>query len=248
MIYENKLVNFYDFMFDKIDNDSEFYKYFINKNNGSALEIGSGTGRLLLKYLKEGLQIEGLEPSQEMTNFCLKKAESLNIKPKIYQQKLQNINIDKKYKTIFMPLFVFQNIIEKNEITNALTKTYQHLEISGQILISVFMPWNDPTGTWEQTWRISNIINRNSETLSVSESVHFDKFEQIQTKYFKHEVFKDNLLSESYFSEIKFRCYSRFELIMLLEKIGFKKIEVYGDYLNQEADSNSEIFIFSAYK
>jgi len=238
--------SFYEQLFGSQKQDLEFYKYYIEKNGGLALEIGSGTGRLLLPYLQLDLNVEGIEPDEAMSKICMKKSVNLKLKPIIYQQKLENLNIQKKYKTIYMPLFVFQNIIERDKVFSALKLAYEHLDQNGEILISIFIPWNDPTGTWEQTWRVTKVDKNNDEILVLSESVSFDKFEQIQTKYFKYEMFNKNFLSKSYITMINFRTYSRYELISLMEQIGYKDIEIFGDYEILEACSNTQTFIFCA--
>jgi SAM-dependent methyltransferase len=40
------------------------------RNGGVALEIGCGTGRLLVPFLREGLAVEGLDASEEMLAIC----------------------------------------------------------------------------------------------------------------------------------------------------------------------------------
>lgn len=243
-----KIANLYDLLFGEQTQDLEFYKYFIEKQKGPALEIGSGSGRLLIPYLQAGLNVEGIEPDPDMQNICLDNAKNLNLKPIIYQLNLQELKLTKKFKTIYMPLYVFQNINNKQSAIESLKKCHEHLEINGQILISIFIPWNDPTGTYEETWRIRKSNISQNQKIILSESVHYDKFEQIQTKHLKYEVFNENRLVESYFEIIKFTCYSIFELTLILEQAGFKNIEVFGDYIQDAANGSSEAFIFHAKK
>jgi len=238
----------YELLFKDLNSDMDFYEYFIKDTQGPALEIGSGTGRLLLNYLKLGFNVQAIEPDTNMSELCLQKAHKLDLNPVIRGQKLQELNLQEKYKTIYMPLYVFQNIASRKDALTALQKTYEHLMPGGQVLISIFIPWNDPTGTWEQTWRAKKTAQENKKDIILSESVSFDKFEQIETKFLKYEIFEDKKLLESYLTQIAFRCYSRFELTMMLEKSGFKNIEVYGDYRLEEADSNSDTLIFRAMK
>ena len=247
-LYSGKIAYFYDLFFEHINDDEYFYEYFIKLNDGPALEIGSGTGRLLIPFLKSGLKVAGVEPSEQMIEICNQKAEKINLHPAIYKQYLEKLDIDEQYKTIYMPLFVFQNIIKREDAIAALNKAFKYLLPKGQVIISTYFPWNDPTGTYDQTWRINAIREIEGRTTILSESITFDKFEQIQTKYFKFESFKDNKLDESFLVPSHLRFYSRFELTHMLEHAGFRDIQVYGDYTFAQASSNSNTLIFVAKK
>lgn len=247
-LHNDKFVKLYDLLFEDINADISFYQYFIENNNGPALEIGSGTGRLLIKYLNLNLNVSGIEPSKKMINICNLKAEKFNLHQTIHEQALENLNINEKFKTIYMPLFVFQNIIKRQDAIKALTNCYNHLLKDGQVIISTFLPWNDPTGTYDLTWRINNIKQNQDTNIILSEATTLDKIEQVQTKYLKFESFKNNSLIDSFLDTQKLRFYSRFELTMMLELAGFTNIEIYGDYTFNEADSNSFTIIFVATK
>jgi SAM-dependent methyltransferase len=46
--------------------DRAFYRSFIEQRGGAALDVGCGTGRLLLDYLQAGLDVDGVDNSPEM--------------------------------------------------------------------------------------------------------------------------------------------------------------------------------------
>ncbi|MFI5732113.1 class I SAM-dependent methyltransferase [Kribbella sp. NPDC051587] len=46
--------------------DAAFYRDIIRAQGGRALELGCGTGRLLLTFLTEGLDVEGCDISADM--------------------------------------------------------------------------------------------------------------------------------------------------------------------------------------
>ena len=50
--------------------DRFFYREFINQHGGRVLDVGCGTGRLLLDYLMDGVDIEGVDNSPEMLTLC----------------------------------------------------------------------------------------------------------------------------------------------------------------------------------
>lgn len=245
MIYKGKLAQLYDILFGDINEDLEFYKYFIKNNSGIALEIGSGTGRLILNYLSIGLHVDGLEKSIDMINICVQKAKTLNLQPLIYNQELENLSINKKYKTVFLPLYIFQNLLSKDKAINSLKNIYKILDTNGQILISIFktnLKYNS------KSWEVTNITRDNNSEVILSEFVRNDKSERIQHKHIKHEIYFNNILKETLLSQISFKHYSKSELNIMLKQAGFKNIQIFGDYTLQKVTSENNIYIFSATK
>lgn len=241
--YTGIFAEFYDKLFDDDISDLNFYKHFIGKD--SALEIGSGTGRLLIPMLQDGMKIEAIEPNADMISICIAKAKALSLEPVIHQQNLQDLNLSKKYKTIFMPLYAFQHITNENEALIALKKTYEHLQNDGQVLISIFIPEDlSDVNEWVQT---GHAIDKNQEII-LYEKTRFDKKNQIEHKNLKFEVLKDNELQKVYRSSIPFKLYNLEELKNLFNKAGFKKIHFFGDYSLEPLAQDSHVCILHGKK
>ena len=56
-----------------------FFRELIRDAGEPALEIGCGTGRLLLQYAAAGLDVEGVDLSEEMLGICRTKAAALGV-------------------------------------------------------------------------------------------------------------------------------------------------------------------------
>jgi len=69
--------------------DQAFFSDRIRRNRGAALEIGCGTGRLLIPFLRDGVTVEGLDASAEMLAICSSKAAALGLIPTLHQQLMQ---------------------------------------------------------------------------------------------------------------------------------------------------------------
>lgn len=226
--------------------DQAFYQYFIEQKKGRVLEIGSGTGRLLLPYVRDGLEIEGLEPSPEMIDICLKKAQQLGLAPVIHQQAMEDLSLDKKYMTIYIPFCSFQLVTDHERVQETLKKFYDHLEQDGQLLISLFIPADEPSQ--ENVWRVRRTLQKDSEQIILSEANRNDRFEQLQIQRLKYEVFHDDQLTKTVLRTMSMRWYHTYEFLMMLRHAGFPTIETFGDYTHQEADENSEVVIWRVLK
>lgn len=249
-VYEGITAELYDLWFDQHEpfEDLFFYKKHIQNNGGLALEIGSGTGRLLLPYLQANLEVHGVEPSNQMIAICQEKARILGVNPIIYQQVMERLNIHYAYKTIYVPLCVFQLIVNRAEVVEALRRFYLHLEKGGQLLISLSLP--DLSHDQQRIWRVIRTTVRPTDncTVVLSEAIQNNRFEQLQTKWLRYEVYKDECLMNTFLKIMQLRWYHQYAFTMMLEKTGFRNISIYGQYSERSALDGDESLIFSAQK
>ena len=73
--------------------DRSFYRTIILNDGEPALDVGCGTGRLLLDYLSEGLDVDGVEISPEMLKICMEKARGMGLNPTLYQQGIESLAV-----------------------------------------------------------------------------------------------------------------------------------------------------------
>ena len=67
------------------------------------MDVGCGTGRLMLSYLASGLEVEGIDSSEEMLAICREKARQRGLTPVLYRGGMQRLDLRRKYGTIFIP-------------------------------------------------------------------------------------------------------------------------------------------------
>jgi len=102
---------------------------------GLALEVGCGTGRLLLPYLKAGFDIEGVDCAPEMLAICQQKAQCEGLTPILYEQFMQDLDLARRYKTIYIPFRSFQLMSDHDDALKALQNFHAHLEVGGQLVV-----------------------------------------------------------------------------------------------------------------
>jgi ubiquinone/menaquinone biosynthesis C-methylase UbiE len=255
--YSDLSAETYDLWFpDEVFEDAAFYGKMIREAGGSALEVACGTGRLLLPYLREGLDVEGVDSSSDMLEICLKKAQGMGLSPVVYQQRMQNLDVPRRYRTIYIPFASFMLVHDRAEAFEALQRFHTHLEAGGQVLISTSLSWGDtrfsPRGDiqaqQQRIWslRHAGVRPEDGATILVHHAAHNDYTEQLHTGWYRYEVYIDRQLVKTQLQVLQLRWYSKHELILLLEKAGFHQIEVYGDYSDTEASDEHEVMVFRA--
>lgn len=83
--------------------DRFFYLELIEQYGQPALDVGCATGRLRLDYLENGIDVEGIDVSPEMLAICRQKAKARGLRPVLYQQALERMELPRKYRTILVP-------------------------------------------------------------------------------------------------------------------------------------------------
>jgi SAM-dependent methyltransferase len=116
----------------------EWLDALLKNHPGRALEIGSGSGRLLLPLLEKGHTIEGLESSAEMLELCRSSAADKNLAPILHHGDMSTFASEEPFHCLLVPAFTFQ--LSENPV--ATLKHFRKLLIPGGLLyLTVFIPY-----------------------------------------------------------------------------------------------------------
>ncbi|MGH2626224.1 MAG: class I SAM-dependent methyltransferase, partial [Anaerolineales bacterium] len=80
--------------------DRSAYRHMINRYGQPVLDVGCGTGRLLLDYLGQGVDIDGVDISPEMLVLCRAKAERLGLAPTLHRSPMEELDLPRRYRVI----------------------------------------------------------------------------------------------------------------------------------------------------
>ncbi|MBH5318881.1 class I SAM-dependent methyltransferase [Paenibacillus sp. GSMTC-2017] len=247
--YEGIEADTYDLWFvGDSSEESDFYETCMKEVPGPALEIGSGTGRLLLPYLQKGYDVHGVEPSKQMNDICKAKGKQIGVDPVLYDQYMQHLDLTLSYKTIYIPLASFMLVADRDEAIKALELMYLHLEEDGQVIIPLFIP-REQLSSPKKEWTIRRCGEReDGATIVVNQSSDIAFNDQIQTNWNRYEIYHAGKLVESNFEVMKLRWYYRYEFEMMLERAGFRDVSLYRGYDRSPLSADQSFMIFRARK
>jgi ubiquinone/menaquinone biosynthesis C-methylase UbiE len=115
------------------------------------LDVGCGTGRLLLDYLAQGIDIDGVDNSPEMLAICRRKAHKLGLQPVLYEQYVEALALPRLYRTILVPSSSLQLIIDPDMAIQVVQRLREHLAPGGT-LVAPFMSIHNPVDPLESEW------------------------------------------------------------------------------------------------
>jgi len=124
--------------------DIDFYVDLARQSGGPVLELGCGTGRVLLPIARAGIDIVGLDLSSYMLDVCRKKIgrEAVDVQDRIQlvQGDMRSFDLERSFPLITIPFRGFQHLLEVEDQMACLKTVRQHLESRGLFVLDIFNP------------------------------------------------------------------------------------------------------------
>lgn len=229
--------------------DRAFFLELIHRSGEPVLDVGCGTGRLLLDYMSQGVDIDGVDISPEMLGICQEKAHVLGLKPRLFQNDMARMELPRQYRTIIVPSSSFQLVINAEQAQATVQNFYAHL-LPGGTLAMPFMSLQgeDRAGSWQKTGEMVRpgdgaLVRRWSTT-------QYDPQTQLEHTQDRYEVFKngEKIGEESHVRSPATRTYTQQQAVDLYTAAGFKGIHIYSGFTFQTASEADELFTITGQK
>jgi ubiquinone/menaquinone biosynthesis C-methylase UbiE len=229
--------------------DGPFYKDIIKNGGEPALDVGCGTGRLLIPFLQDGLDVDGVDNSREKLDICCEKARDLDLDPTLFQQSMEQLDLPHEYGTIFIPSCTFQLITSPEDALEALFRSKDHLRVGGMLVMSMMSVRTSRQTDWrfliEKERPEDKVIIRRWERLS------FDEDSQLQSTENRFELVKDDqvISTELHVRSPATQNYSQKTISALFEKASYSDIcALSSDTFEPVSEDDSSFYILGINK
>lgn len=119
-----------------------YFRTIIERSGQPALDLGCGSGRLLLPCLQAGLDVDGCDYSADMLAECQKHAEKGGFTLGLYAQAMHELDLPRRYRTIFACGVI--GLGGQRQLTlKAMHRCYEHLRPGGSFVFDYQARWND---------------------------------------------------------------------------------------------------------
>ena len=122
--------------------DRHYYLQIIREFGQPVLDIGCGTGRLVIDFLQHEIDIDGIDPSGDMLDICRNKAKALGLSPRLELQRIEHLRMPRRYRTILLASSVIQ-LISPADARTGMRRCFEHLEAGGAVTGSFAFGWRD---------------------------------------------------------------------------------------------------------
>jgi SAM-dependent methyltransferase len=233
----------YDSILGNLDFGVDYYRNLALEAKGPVLEIGCGTGRLLIPCLQAGVAIEGLDLARPMLERLRRRTDDLGLRPQLYEADMRDFKLPKRYRFIFIACNSFNHNLTQHDQIRCLQRCRDHLEPGGLLAVETFVPTLDLVGM-KQGERVLEIETTDPNTgrhLRVWDTRSFDRVTQIQHSITDVEFYDPTgKLEKIQRSEFDVRWIYKSEFELLLRAAGFPRWEVVGGYENRPLVSDDQ--------
>ena len=228
--------------------DRFFYRDLIARYGQPVLDVGCGTGRLLLDYLAQGIDIDGVDVSPEMLALCAEKAQRLGLHPRLFEQTMQELDLPRTYRTIMVPSSSFQLLTDPQDAQEAMRRFFRHLEPGGILVMPFMILWDEPTthrivqGAWELNGEA--IRPEDGSTIRRWTRSMFDVAEQCESTEDRYEVLRDGVVvaTEMHVRSPATRWYTQQQALHLYEEAGFTSMQIFKEFSEEPASAEETMF------
>lgn len=229
--------------------DYGFYLEMIRASGEPVLDVGCGTGRLLLDYLEAGIDIDGVDVSPEMLALCREKARTRGLTPTLFEQSLDIISLPRTYRTILGTSSVLQLIVDLSDAQRAIARLYAYLEPGG-VLVSPFMTLWKEGMPLEREWEKVAMRDEDGALLHRMGRVWYEPKEECEHTEDIYQVFVEDqvVAAEHHRRSPAARSYTQSQARRLFEQAGFTDIRFLHGFIDELAWSEDALFTVVGFK
>lgn len=245
------LARFYDLQHATFTPDVGMYQHFAELSraeqaNGAVLEIGCGTGRVMIPLVKAGYRVIGVDESPEMLRIARAR---LNVFPEAHwallEQDARTLALPDRFAMAFIALNTFLHNLTRDSQIDMLKAARKHLLPGGRLIVD--LPPNDELSYQPDDGKYefeATLVDPATETV-------IDKFvssrvfwaDQLQMLSYRLDE-KDAGETRSSIVTFRLRHVFKHEMELLLLHTGFASWRWYGDYdLSDYAEGSPRMIV-----
>lgn len=236
--------------------DQAFYADCARAARGSILELGCGTGRILVPTAAAGGRITGLDASRAMLARCRERLEQqpgeVQGRVRLVEGRMTDFALEERFALVTIPFRGFQHLIRVDDQMACLRAVHRHLADGGQLVFDVFQV--KPEATFDPEWMRERedtpetALPDGRRFRRTSRVTAFHRAEQYNEIEFAYYVTHADGRRERLTQRFAFRYFYPYELEHLLARCGFRIRGLFGDFDRSPLRDDSPEIILIAEK
>src|SRR5467141_503045 len=254
-LYDSFIADYYDespVMRGRVQ-DVSFYREAAREFGDPVLELGCGTGRITMALAEAGKRITGLDLSERMLEYAMKKRAGLRVEARervhLLQGDMTGFDLGEKFRLINITFRPFQHLLEVRQQMDCLDCVRKHLAPGGRLILDVFQTdaerIHDPVHMREAL--VTEYKTADGRQVRISERVAaFHRAEQRNDVEMIFSIRHPDGRQEKLVLAWTLRYFFRYEIEHLLTRCGFRVAALYGNFDRTPIRDDSPEMIFVA--
>jgi ubiquinone/menaquinone biosynthesis C-methylase UbiE len=206
--------------------DAAFYLALARESGGPVLELGCGTGRVLLPIARAGIACVGVDASADMLAELRAKHPPPNVE--LVHTTMESLDLGlRRFPLITIPFRAFSHLLDVPAQLAALANVRRHLEPGGRLALDVFDPKLASLARSEDPEALAVTAKTPRGGVQRFDRVTRDAARQVLTLRVR---FVAEVPEDCGEGELRLRWFHRYELEHLLARAGFAIEALYGGF------------------
>jgi len=223
----------YDLLFETLDFDIPYWLEVAREAGGPVLELGCGTGRVLVRLLEAGVDADGLDSSSPMIKRFRAKARAKGWKNRAVVADMRKFTLRRRYARIICPFNGFAHCETTDDQVRTLRCCRDHLEPGGAFVLHMSYPgpkyWTEPDGV--PAFEAEAKDPSTGRTIQMWDTRTKEPIAQIQQSEIEiREVDNAGQTAASHWFATAQRWVYRYELELLFRTAGFGRWTILGGF------------------
>jgi SAM-dependent methyltransferase len=258
MTYDNRYdaAHYYDAFSSPPGDDVSFYLKMLPGPDARVLELGCGTGRVMLPMIEKAGFVLGVDLSKAMLDICQHKLSEANILPaaaRTIQADITTLDVtgeEDGFDFICAPFRVMQNLETDVQVNGLMQVIKRHLKPGGQAVLNTFKPrggfdalaefWASRDGSeaeWSKPFGDETVTMSNDCRIFAKDPV------RVYPKLIYRRLNPAGEPIDEAVLDIVMRVWQADELIDLIERHGFRVTDRFGGYEGEAWAEGPELVV-----
>lgn len=235
MSFYHDLSSYYDQIFPLNQTAYTFISQHFHEGN-SLLDMGAGTGNMAIALAENGVNVTASEPEETMAESIKEKAKSKGLLLSVHTKAMEEID---KFQENFDGILCIGNTLphlsDLESVEKYLQKCYIKLKPNGTIIL--------------QQVNYDRVLSKNDFSFPAIEKEDFTFLRHYEKKD-EHLLFTSSLTinGETTGNTIPLYPVTSHQLILILKKVGFQVVDVYGNFKGESYSTESPALVTVARK
>jgi SAM-dependent methyltransferase len=227
--------------------DVRFWQDFARREGAPLLELGSGTGRVLVPVARTGVPVVGIDRSEPMLEYARRRVKRMWVadRPALVRGDIRSLPFETgAFSAVMAPYGILQSLTKERDLAATLGEAARVLRRGGTFgvdLVPDLPAWDE----YRNRTRLQGRLGSSARQVTLVESVRQDRRRKL-TIFDQEYVEKRGRRTERHRFSLTFRTLPLPDMVARVENAGFRVTAVLGDYRGRAWDLRADVWLLLA--